>query len=149
MKTQILVGQRLRKLRLAKDESQEDAAAAVTAIAISLLPDLKKNGIGRSFFSKLENNKGNSDPSVPVLVAMAMYYEVSTEFLLGRSDTEVLGKKGDLPESEHERASVAELRDLAEKNNRLLQDLVAVARKLPARPPSSRRATRKRHNDPA
>ena len=65
-----ILGQRLRMLRKEKDEPQKAAAEA----------------IGISFNSYCRYELNEREPDAPVLKAMADYFHVSADFLLGRTD---------------------------------------------------------------
>ena len=65
-----ILGQRLRMLRKEKHEPQKAAAEA----------------IGISFNSYCRYELNEREPDAPVLKAMADYFHVSADFLLGRTD---------------------------------------------------------------
>lgn len=62
---------RLRSLRKDKRLSREKVAAAV--------------GISSRTYQRYENDE--REPDAPIMKAMADYYDVSADYLLGRSDT--------------------------------------------------------------
>lgn len=83
--------ERLKELRKQKGKSQEEVANELN--------------ISRAAYSSYEN--GTREPSNEVLLKIADYYRVSTDYLLGRTDSpvEVIGLK-DVPED-----FISELRD--------------------------------------
>lgn len=66
----MIIGEKIRELRLEKDLRQKDLAAKIHIAANTL--------------SQFESGKAN--PSYDVLISIADFFEVSTDFLLGRSD---------------------------------------------------------------
>lgn len=100
---------------------------------------------------------GRAQPSVQVLAAIADYYGVSTDYLLGRSDIRAMLQQADLVESQYEWASEARLGQLPEEDRGFLKDMyLNLLRRRgidPAPPPRSPAPTppspRKRKNDPA
>lgn len=62
---------RLRSLRKDKRLSREKVAAAI--------------GISSRTYQRYENDE--REPDAPIMKAMADYYDVSADYLLGRSDT--------------------------------------------------------------
>ena len=73
-KDDVLAGKRIKSLRLERGVKQEEVATAA--------------GITAAFLSEVEN--GKKGVSVEVLKSIADYFEVSTDYLLGR--TEVRGE---------------------------------------------------------
>ncbi len=65
-----LFGQRIHTLRLRKNESQQELASHL--------------GIGKSAVSMIEN--GQRAASAEILTALADYFDVSLDYLVGRSD---------------------------------------------------------------
>lgn len=65
------LAERMKELRKAKNLRQEDAAAEL--------------GLSMSAYCRYE--LGSREPNASVIVRMADYYDVSADYLLGRSDT--------------------------------------------------------------
>ncbi len=69
------INQRLKKLRKAKGINQEQAAFEL--------------GISLSSYQKYERDKNSVTPSLEVLLKLADFYNVSTDYLLARPEAEV------------------------------------------------------------
>src|SRR5690625_1163679 len=65
-----IVGQRLKELRKKREESQETTANNI--------------GISRARYSHYENN--HVEPDIEMIIKLAEYFEVDTDYLLGRSN---------------------------------------------------------------
>ncbi len=65
-----ILAKRLVELRSAKKQSRREVAA--------------RTGITERTYQRYEN--AERDPSAPVLLALADYYDVSADYLLGRTD---------------------------------------------------------------
>jgi transcriptional regulator with XRE-family HTH domain len=79
-----MIGDTLRFLREKTNKTQEEAAKAL--------------GIKRSTYSHFENNRNNPDNET--LVKMANYFNVSTDYLLGRDPKEDALKTADLADDD-------------------------------------------------
>ena len=66
----MIIGQRIKELRKERNLNQVNFAAALN--------------LDKSTVAKYETNK--TIPSVPVLMAIAKFFEVSTDYLLGLED---------------------------------------------------------------
>lgn len=73
-----MLGEKIRQLRLAKGVRQEELGHRL--------------GVSKQSVSNWEN--GNIMPSIEMLVRLADYFSVSTDFLLGRSEEERLDITG-------------------------------------------------------
>ena len=79
-----MIGDTLRFLREKTNKTQEETAKAL--------------GIKRSTYSHFENNRNNPDNET--LVKMANYFNVSTDYLLGRDPKEDALKTADLADDD-------------------------------------------------
>lgn len=68
------INEKLKKLRKIKGINQEQAAAEI--------------GVSLSSYQKYERDKNSVTPSLDVLVKLADFYNVSTDYLLGRETKE-------------------------------------------------------------
>lgn len=68
------INNKLKKLRKAKGLNQEQAATSL--------------GVSLSSYQKYERDKNSVTPSLEVLLKLADFYNVSTDYLLGRQDKE-------------------------------------------------------------
>lgn len=101
-------GDRLLALREAMGQSQAQVAAAV--------------GVNRSMITKMEG--GAKLPSLATLLALATYFEVSPDYLLGWSDARRPGLGEELPESVDQRAISALIEGLPREARGALEDFL-------------------------
>ncbi|WP_144880435.1 helix-turn-helix domain-containing protein [Gluconacetobacter diazotrophicus] len=75
-------------------------------------------GIGRSTLSVYEN--GHDTPGLQTLVALADFYDVSIDYLLGRSSAP-LGCSDDIAKDDDERALLSAWRDITDEDRAALR----------------------------
>ena len=91
-----MLNQRIREVRQARGMSQVELAGLL--------------GVTKQSVSNWEND--NIQPSIEMLVKIADYFGVTTDYLLGRSETDVINVEGLSPvEISHIRDIVADLRN--------------------------------------
>ena len=91
-----MLNEKIKEQRKAKRESQVEMASAL--------------GLTKQCVSNWEND--NIQPSIEMLVKIADYFGVTTDYLLGRSETDVINVEGLSPvEISHIRDIVADLRN--------------------------------------
>ncbi len=91
-----MLSEKIKKLRKAKRVSQVEMASAL--------------GLTKQCVSNWEND--NIQPSIEMLVKIADYFGVTTDYLLCRSETDVINVEGLTPvEISHIRDIVADLRN--------------------------------------
>lgn len=91
-----MLNEKIKELRKAKRVSQVEMASAL--------------GLTKQCVSNWEND--NIQPSIEMLVKIADYFGVTTDYLLGRSETDVINVEGLSPvEISHIRDIVADLRN--------------------------------------
>lgn len=95
---------RLKQLRLNKNLRQEQVANLI--------------GVNKSAISTYENN--TRQPSFEILVRLATLYRVSTDYLLGRTDSRSLDLSG---LTDEEAAAVSEIVAIMTQNNERLNEL--------------------------
>lgn len=95
---------RLKQLRLNKNLRQEQVANLI--------------GVNKSAISTYENN--TRQPSFEILVRLATLYRVSTEYLLGRTDSRSLDLSG---LTDEEAAAVSEIVAIMTQKNERLNEL--------------------------
>ena len=91
-----MLNEKIKELRKAKRVSQVEMASAL--------------GLTKQCVSNWEND--NIQPSIEMLVKIADYFGVTTDYLLGRSETDIINVEGLSPvEISHIRDIVADLRN--------------------------------------
>ena len=91
-----MLNEKIKELRKAKRVSQVEMASAL--------------GLTKQCVSNWEND--NIQPSIEMLVKIADYFGVTTDYLLGRSETDVINVEGLSPvEISHIRDIVGDLRN--------------------------------------
>ncbi|MDD7186208.1 MAG: helix-turn-helix transcriptional regulator [Clostridia bacterium] len=91
-----MLNEKIKELRKAKRVSQVEMASAL--------------GLTKQCVSNWEND--NIQPSIEMLVKIADYFGVTTDYLLGRSETDVINVEGLSPvEISHIRDIVTDLRN--------------------------------------
>ena len=95
---------RLKQLRLNKNLRQEQVAKLI--------------GVNKSAISTYENN--TRQPSFEILVRLATLYRVSTDYLLGRTDSRSLDLSG---LTDEEAAAVSEIVAIMTQKNERLNEL--------------------------
>lgn len=95
---------RLKQLRLNKNLRQEQVANLI--------------GVNKSAISTYENN--TRQPSFEILVRLATLYRVSTDYLLGRTDSRSLDLSG---LTDEEAAAVSEIVTIMTQKNERLNEL--------------------------
>ena len=95
---------RLKQLRLNKNLRQEQVANLI--------------GVNKSAISTYENN--TRQPSFEILVRLATLYRVSTDYLLGRTDSRSLDLSG---LTDEEAAAVSEIVAIMTQNHERLNEL--------------------------
>ena len=95
---------RLKQLRLNKNLRQEQVANLI--------------GVNKSAISTYENN--TRQPSFEILVRLATLYRVSTDYLLGRTDSRSLDLSG---LTDEEAAAVSEIVAIMTQNSERLNEL--------------------------
>ena len=91
-----MLNEKIKELRKAQRVSQVEMASAL--------------GLTKQCVSNWEND--NIQPSIEMLVKIADYFGVTTDYLLGRSETDVINVEGLSPvEISHIRDIVADLRN--------------------------------------
>ena len=95
---------RLKQLRLKKNLRQEQVANLI--------------GVNKSAISTYENN--TRQPSFEILVRLATLYRVSTDYLLGRTDSRSLDLSG---LTDEEAAAVSEIVAIMTQKNERLNEL--------------------------
>ena len=82
-----------------------------------------ESGVGRSFYDNI--NKG-SVPSVDKLQALAVYFGVSLDYLVGNTDVPEVNREEETPQMALARAIVALPPDKQEMISKLVADLAAL-----------------------
>lgn len=90
---------------------------------VSARTAFNESGVGRSFYDNI--NKG-SVPSVDKLQALAVYFGVSLDYLVGNTDVPEVNRAEETPQMALARAIVALPPDKQEMISKLIADLAAL-----------------------